>query len=363
MSVSKEVPHDQGQALINPVFETDTDPDRYSLLDFDHLRITAEKDIPNPPPVITIGGAAVGAIGNITAISAAAKAGKTAVAGVLLAGSISTDGYIDGFPDLKIEPNVNKKAVVHLDTEQSEPDQQYMVKTVLKRAGLRSTPDHYRAYNIMSLSLDNYQQVTSEICEACNREYDGIHLILIDGGADFIASVNDESASTRIVQFFRHLSQRYSCPVVVIVHQNPGSDKERGHFGSEIQRRCYGLLTITREGDISTLQAKMLRKAGNGDVPLIHFTYSKEKGYHIPTEVANPDELKNEAKINQHKQTALKVFPGQTSLTYTETWQAIMKVTGKESRTAKQRITDWLGWGLIEKGPDDRLRCKLVQLH
>src|SRR5688572_22149440 len=60
-----------------------------ALEDYDDYRITKEKDIPKPNPTITIAGAAVASPGNITGISAAAKAGKTALAGVILAGAIS----------------------------------------------------------------------------------------------------------------------------------------------------------------------------------------------------------------------------------------------------------------------------------
>ena len=48
------------------------------LSDFDYLRVTKEKDIPQPEPTITIGGAAVASPGNITAIGAAATAFVTA---------------------------------------------------------------------------------------------------------------------------------------------------------------------------------------------------------------------------------------------------------------------------------------------
>ena len=47
-----------------------------ALEDYDQYRVTKEKDIPQPEPTITIAGAAVASPGNITGISAAAKAGN-----------------------------------------------------------------------------------------------------------------------------------------------------------------------------------------------------------------------------------------------------------------------------------------------
>lgn len=339
---------------LKPIF---AGPDSDSVLcKYDAYRITLEKDIEVPEPTITIAGAAVAAPGNIIGISAAVKAGKTAITAVIAAGAISADGNIDGFPDLKVKPNPNGLGVIDFDTEQSEADQQYKVKTVCKRAGYTSTPDYYRAYNIRQLKTEDYQQVTDEICQACAEKFGGIHLIIIDGGADYILSVNDEEAASRIVQYFTHLSIRYNCPVIVVVHTNPGSDKERGHFGSEIQRKCYGLLTIEKKGDISTLAPKIMRKAGNGDIPLIHFTYSKKKGYHVPAESEDQDK-KDSAKARAREEGIFaQVFKPGVALTYGETVKAIMKLSSKGERTVKTMISNVSGWEFIIKGDDGRYR-------
>jgi len=326
---------------------------------YEHLRVTKEKNIAQPEPTITIGGAAIASPGNITAIGAAAKAGKTATTSVIAAGAISVTGNIDGFPGLEVKPNVKKFAVICFDSEQSEADQQYNVITVLKRAGLENTPNYYLAYNIRQLKFSEYQTVTDAICEYAMEKHKGVHLIIIDGGADYVLSVNDEKDASMIVQYFTHLAIKYNCPVVVVVHQNPGSDKERGHFGSEIQRKCYGLLTITKEADISTLAPKIMRKAGQGDVPLINFKYCKEKGYHVSVEP--PDkEVQKAVKIqNRHLDIAKKVFAPPTALTFSDAVSAIMKETSKGERTAKQMISDMKGWGYISLENDKHYR--LVQ--
>ncbi|MBI5371373.1 MAG: AAA family ATPase [Sphingobacteriales bacterium] len=328
-----------------------------ALTKYADYRVTAEKNIDQPDPVILMGVASVASPGNLTAISAAAKTGKTAVSAVFLAGAIRQSEAWDGFgPDLTVKTNLDNHAVICFDTEQSEADQQYKVKTVLRRAGLDATPGHYLEYNIRSLSITDYQKVTDEICQAAFKKFGGIHLIMIDGGADYILSVNDESAATLIVQYFIHLAIRFKCPVIVIVHQNPGSGKERGHFGSEIQRKCYGLLEITKSGDISTLAPKMLRKAGNGDVPNISFRYCKIAGYHVPVDPPDTEQIRAENERKRHEVIAKAVFGPGIALTYADAVSAIMKETSRQERTAKSMIKNMIGWELIKKGEDGRHR-------
>lgn len=327
-----------------------------SLKDFDHLRVTIEKDIPNPDPTITIGSGAIASPGNITILSAQAKAGKTALSGVFMAGAISKDGNIDGFSEIKVQPNPEGKAVIHMDTEQAEDDQQDFLKTILRRANITSTPDYFRSYNIRQLTLENYRATTDSICELCNQQYKGIHLIVIDGGADYIASVNDEIQANAIVQYFIHLSIKYACPVLVNVHLNPGSEKERGHFGSSAIRKCYGLITIEKDGDISCVKPKILRKAGNADVPLIYFAYSKEKGYHVQTNAPDKEAMRAEKNMEKTKEIAEAIFTPLVSFSHKEAVSKIMMATSQGESSAKTKLKNMVGWSFVDHGPDGNYR-------
>lgn len=333
----------------------EAEPAPTTLTDFEHLRVTSEKHYPNTEPVITWDGAGIAAPGNITGISAAAKAGKTAFTGVLIAGAVSDTGFVEGFANINVKPNEDHKAVIHFDSEQSEDDQQYNVKTVLKRTGDNVTPAWFLSYNIRQLTFDKYQPVTDAICEAANFEFGGIHLIVIDGGADYTTSVNDEEQAYKIVEYFTHLSIRYQCPVIVVVHLNPGSDKERGHFGSQVQRKCYGLLTIKKENDISIAEPKIMRKAGTNDLQPIHYKYSKESGYHVQIDAPDREQEKADRQFEYLKQVAKDVF-GVSAFKHDEAVKHIMKHTRKSESTCKTYLKNMYGWDIISKGTDNHYR-------
>lgn len=330
---------------------------KFTLSDFEQFRITKEKIIPHPAPTITIDGAAIAAPHNLTGISAQMKAGKSAINGVLIAGTLTESGTPDGFNTVVCE-QANGKAVIYLDTEQSEADQQDNLNVILNRAGLDATPENLLSYNIRQLSMKDYREFTDNICTLCAEKFGDIHLINIDGGADFILSVNDEEQANEILEYFTHLSIRFNCPVIIIVHLNPNSDKERGHFGSQLQRKCYGLLTIERAkgSDTSTLIPKAFRKAGNADVQPIHFAYDKEKHYHVQVDAPDSETEKAVANVIKHKTIAKEVFPAQTSYSYTDAVKAIMKHTNRKDRTAKEMIKDMAGWEFIIKGDDGNYR-------
>ncbi|HUZ57892.1 MAG TPA: AAA family ATPase [Hanamia sp.] len=329
--------------------------------DFEQYRITKEKHVEDPPATITIGGSRVAAPGNTTPITAEGKGGKTAFTCVCIAGAISTTGDIDGFKGLFVKPNPEGKAVIHLDTEQSEADQQFNLKTILKRAAIESTPDYYHSYNIRTIPLKKYEGFVNSICELCNQRYNGIHLIVVDGAADFITSVNDEAEANAIIFYFTTIAVKYNCPVLLVIHLNENAGKNndtmpRGHVGRQAVRKGYCQLNITKESDVSTLQVLRARKAGCNDAPLICYQYSKEKGYHIsvdPETIATEKQTeKDQANFRKIENLANEIFRAPNAWNHKESISKIMKQTSKTESTAKRYLNNMLGWDMICKNDD-----------
>ncbi len=323
------------------------------LLEFDHLRITDTTDIPKPIPVITINGEIISTECNMTTISGSSKSGKSAFTSIIIAGAISQTGIIDGLEYLEVKPNSEGKAVVHFDTEQAKHKHQSNLKSILKRSSLEACPDYFLSYNIRALDISTYSETTQRICDTASATFNGIHLIVIDGIADFIADVNETVPSNAIVKFFEDLAIKFNCPLITIVHTNPGSDKERGHLGSQCQRKSESVLFIKNDGDISIMEPKLLRMAGKGDVPLLQFAYSKDKGYHVGMGVkATGDDSKAEKRKQQLITAANKVFGGQVALKHKEAIKEIEERIGCGVSTAKKLLVDMRDYGIIFQDND-----------
>lgn len=336
-----------------------------TLADFEAFRVTKEKNIPRTPPRITIGGAPVAAPDNITPITAEGKGGKTAFKNVIVAGAISPTGIIDGFEGVEVEPNPNGKAVVDLDTEQSEADQQYNLIKALERTGLKETPEFYQSYNIRTLPLGDYRRFTIDLLEACNKKFNGIHLIIVDGGADYIKSVNDEEEANAAIAFFTWAAVEYRCPVIIVIHLNEnaarnGDTMPRGHLGRQAIRKGYCQINITKEGEISTLQVLRARKASIAETPLICYRYDKEKGYHVSVDadsISNARQSeKEQASRKRAEKIALEVFAPPTALLHKDAIYQIMKKTSKSESTAKRTLNDMEGWDIVKKHDDGYYR-------
>jgi hypothetical protein len=341
-----------------PDFNLNGSPEPLAL--FEHLRITDLTPIPEPEPVLKISGEIIAAAEDIFTISGASKSGKSAFVSMLIGAAISETGQVsDGLEQVEVLFNGSKKAVIHFDTEQARHKHQRNVKTILKRADLDTCPDHYLSYNIRQLDIDKYAEITTGICQAASNKFNGVHSIWIDGGADYIADVNSPELSNGIVKYFEELAIQYHAAVFIIVHTNPGSDKERGHFGSQCQRKSGGIIMVKSEGEISFIEPKMLRYAGNADIPQLMFKYDKSKGYHIGAGVnacKNDPNKKAESKISDAWRVCEKIFSGAQSFSREKAIKQIMVKKACQERTAAGVFALMTAGEMILKGGDDNYR-------
>ncbi|HXB41430.1 MAG TPA: AAA family ATPase [Bacteroidia bacterium] len=331
------------------------------LAPFEYLRITDRTQVKQPVPVITINDEIISTADNITTISGASKSGKSAFTGILIAGAISRDGIIDGLDGVRVEPNGEGKAVLHFDTEQAAHKHQRTLRSIIARTGLDHCPEYLLSYNIRQLDVNECAHVTRKICKAAKDKFNGIHLVVIDGIADYIRDVNEPNQSNAIIKFIEELAIEFNCPVIIIVHTNPGSDKERGHLGSQCQRKSESVLHVKTEGEVSFVEPKLLRMAGKGNIPTIQFAYDREKGYHVYCGLRKHDEDKDKRRIEQVRIICDEVFGGQAAFQYKDALEAIMRVTGKAIATAKGLFTDMKVHEMIHKHEDERWRNQKPQ--
>jgi hypothetical protein len=324
-----------------------------SLSDYDHLRITDKSDIPPPKPIMFISGETIAVNGDIFLISGAVKSGKSGFLSMAISAALYPDGVCpDAIEGMKMKPNTENHAILHFDTEQAAHKHKQNLMNILRRSKLESCPDHLLSYNIRKLPINSFATTTEAICDLAVKKFGGIHSIWIDGGADYVADVNDQLTSNQMVKYFEDLSIRYDTGVFLVVHTNPGSDKERGHFGSQGQRKTGGILSVKQEGDVSFVEAKILRYAGKGDIQKLAFVYDKEKGYHVGSGVhVQPDtgEKNREKKIKEAEAICEKIFSGQRSYKYQDAIDKIAEITFKSIIPNKTFFTVMNTTGMIEK--------------
>jgi hypothetical protein len=145
----------------------------------------------------------------------------------------------------------------------------------------------------------------------------GIHAVIIDGIADLVVDVNDSKECNQIVAELHTLAIRYDCAIIAVIHKNPGSDKVRGHLGSQIERKAETNLSLDKEDEVTIVWSQKQRRSPilkkNGP----RFRWSDDMKMHVTVEnVAMED--KKTAQFRELAETIL--MPNER-----KTWPELLK--------------------------------------
>lgn len=324
------------------------------------------KQASEPPPLRTIYSlkeCTISTPGNLTAISAAIKAGKSAVIGAMLASVMTKgrDGDMLGFTSR----NPKGHALLHFDSEQSPEDHWHAVDRSLKRAGLASPPPWFYSYCLTGFGCEKAWECVQQAARTATATHGGMHSILIDGVADLVHNVNDPSECNDFVASLHDMAIKSDCPIIGIIHTNPGSDKTRGHLGSQLERKAETNLRLEKKDEVTTMWSDKQRRAPIPKHLGPQFEYSTAEGMHISCVTR-----KNAAEDKKREALSIladEVFIGYPSMKYSDIKITLMRVAkiadktaeGKVSQMIKLKVIKKLGAGHWIRGTSDELPSTL----
>lgn len=302
-----------------------------------------------PPirPVFKLGDAIICTPGNLTAITAQAKVGKSAFLAAMMAAAMY---HPDSDADcLGVEgPNFENKAVLHFDTEQSPDDFWHTVDRSRKRAQVTDTPGWLHAFSIADLSARQARQAISLVGNHFAALHHGVFAILIDGIADLVANVNDAEECNALVAELHTLAIRLDCAIICVIHMNPGGEKVRGHLGSQLERKAETNLKLEKDGEVTVVWSEKQRRA-----PILkdsgpRFRWDNELKMHASVSVSQA--ALSSPKMLELHDLAVEAFGGNASMKYMDLVDAIMKARGCAIATAKRQASKMRSGGILKQG-------------
>ncbi len=321
-----------------------------------------EIDFSQPPiasqTLISINDVPLGTQGNLMGLTGGEGTGKSNYVGSLIAGTLSQDDYIDTL-GTTILPNNEGKAVLLYDTEQSETQLYKNISGILKRSGRENMPDYFKAYCLAGMSRKERMQAILQSMDKFHYQFLGIHMVVIDGIADLIRCANDEAESVALIDELYRMAGIYKTCIIGVLHFTPNGLKLRGHLGSELQRKAAAILSIEKDDDpkISVVKALKVRDGSPLDVPLIQFSWNKEKGMHVFVGEKTKEEKEKRKEI-ELANIARNVFSQQKRYTYAGLCKKLQSVMAVKDRTAKSYIKFMREKGLIDKDAENNYELK-----
>lgn len=310
-------------------------------------RFDATKPPPHPRAIYTLDGHIIATRQNLGTITAAKSAGKSAVTGAMLAATLgeSERDYL-GFGS----ENPRGLAVMHYDTEQADYDAFQVLGNALKRAGKKpeEQPAWLYSYRLTGLSHKDAWMVIKITVRLAAEECGGVHSVLIDGVADLVANVNDPEECNAFVADLHALAIKHDTWICSVIHFNPGTEKTRGHLGSQLERKAETNLRLDKDKteEITTIWSNKQRHAPIPKSKGPCFMWSDEAGMHVSAGTRRA--LKEEEEREALTALAQKMFAGVTRLSRSALVKMSKTSLDKSRQTAGRRVDAMSTLGIIK---------------
>ena len=206
-------------------------------------------DYPDPDYLVEIGGVPTMPKGNLVALSAKWKNGKTFFCDILSAVFLGSNAF-GGMRSLKPSGKVQ-----FFDTEQAVSDTARILK-VINSMTSEHRHDDIKVYCLRNACIENMDNDSNEISRldfiSQTIASDHPDLVIIDGIADLIYNYNDVIESQTVVNSLAALANEHDCCIVVVMHQNKSKqDKSmKGHLGTMLFQKCSDVFSVEKRDSI-----------------------------------------------------------------------------------------------------------------
>lgn len=301
-----------------------------------------------PIPRFSVAGVPISTPGNLTSIFAQAKTGKSSLIAAQIAAAIVAEFVIEGRDCLSVtaaEPA--GRALLHIDTEQSTYDHFQLIKRALQRAGIEECPAWLRSFGLAGYGPKELVAVVRILAEE-EAAKNGIFAIVIDGIADLVSDVNAADECNALIAELHDIAIRHDCPILCVVHENPAqtTGKQRGHLGSQLERKAETNLRLKKDGETTVVYAEKTRGAPILEKFGPRFQWDEEAGMHVSVSTAAT--AVEDAKTAELRELAEECITDD-AISYSELRQRVAAARGWGLKTAEKRIGAMAKAGVIRK--------------
>ncbi len=183
-------------------------------------------------------------------------------------------------------------------------------------------------------------------------EHGGIRVLFLDGVADFVNDPNDGEECFPFVDWLQRLAVKYDCPIICLLHLNPGTEKSRGHLSSHLERRAETNLLLEKNAE--TGRTVVYSSGEQRHAPILKsdgpcFRWDDKEQMHVTVETLRVE--RDAASVETARELAQEVFAGRGGLTYSTIISSLKTACGCSDSTAERRFKEMRSHRSIVRHP------------
>jgi len=316
-------------------------------LGFDEYEICLAEKLVEPIFTVKSLGAGTFPLGDIQAIKAKSKSGKTYAASIIAAVVLGVD-----FGTLKA--GVEGAKVLCFDTEQNKLNTAKVMRRIHALLGWDDTEntDRLHVYSLRRMDL-------AERCEyiAAKVQADQPTAVIIDGIADLMLNFNDVEESSRLIDWLMKLSADNNCALITVLHENKAKDDSgmKGHLGTLLLQKSSDVFQCSKANGVFTVT-----ETDSRNLPIEDFSFFID-GHGIPHPAQSMADRKTDDTREKIKNVLKEVYKDGGGLTYSELVSAYALHAALGTESAKKYVRTAKEMALLDVDEKKRYKCKGVK--
>ena len=194
-----------------------------------------------------------------------------------------------------VRTNDKAHTVVYVDTERNLSEQlPSSLQSIQVKAGYNQTdhPENFKYISLLEISRKDrfatLQQYINHISLA-HQEIDNPFFIVLDVSTDCIEDFNRVDKSMELIDLMNMAINEHNVIFLCIIHENPNSNKGRGHFGTELMNKSSTVIQVGFEKDANQNETDIIR---------VKYLKCRSTARNIPFYVKYSDEAKGLVSAN-----------------------------------------------------------------
>ena len=319
-----------------------------------HL-ISVDDEYPPEECLLEIDGVGFFPKGDICAIKAKQKQGKTNAISIMVAAILCGKWG-------QLKAALSNARVMVIDTEQKPADTQLVYNRTLAIAGLpkKDIFERFRTFNFRALTREE----KIEAVKLAIMEYKP-DIVFIDGIVDLMGNFNEVDDSKQIIDELMRLSSKevsgVDIAIVCVLHTNKATDDHnmRGHVGTMLAQKSGTVLEVKKDNGIITVSNSDSR---HKEVPEWSFRFddngnivdATQERLDMQAEIRRKradNQLEQAEKVKRERFEAMSkiVNDAKGYIRKSELSRALQSVLDKKRSTVDGYIRDWIADGVIKE--------------
>jgi hypothetical protein len=152
--------------------------------------------------------------------------------------------------------------IVYVDTERNLTEQlPYALQSIQMKAGyeMGAHPANFEYISLLQIKRVDRFKALNEYLDHIRNTVKGTMVIVLDVSTDCIEDFNKTDKSMELIDLMNIAINEHDVCFICLVHENPGSEKARGHFGTELMNKASTVMQVSFEKDAEQNQTELIR--------------------------------------------------------------------------------------------------------